>query len=201
MIRISITGLDGCGKSTQSKLLSEKLSDSRIVSVWDLLKRKEFKKWTIYQPQPKVENYVYHLHPFSRSLFIFHSFNEAYQKAVQSEAEFLIFDGDWYKYWAIEQAMGSWNKFGELLNSIYPTADLTFYLKMSIPDLIKRKKKISVYEGGNDNKTQKFIEIQTRAKTILESYLPKDTVVLDGCNHIEEIHRDIVSFVNRIINK
>ncbi len=189
---ISITGLDGSGKSTQAKLLQKKFPNSRIVSVWDIIKRPEFQSWTIYRQTPDVENYVTNLHPVSRSMFIFHAFNEAYQKAVQSGVAYLIMDGNWHKYWAIEQAMGAPAKLGKFIQSLYPVPDFSFYLELEIDEIVKRKKVISVYEGGHDNRLEKFRQIQTRAKDILEKILPHYTVRIDARKSIDEIHHEIM---------
>ena len=202
MKTISITGLDGCGKSTQAKLLAERLPNSRIVSVWDIIKRPEFQSWTIYQQPPDVENYVMHLHPVSRTLFIFHSFNEAYQKAINSDADYLIFDGNWYKYWCIEKAMGSAEELGDLFKCLYPEPDISIYLKLDIDEIIRRKKDISVYEGGlSDDKTQKFMQIQTRAKTIIEQLLPAHSLSLDARESIESLHQKIIHHIENQFNE
>jgi len=202
MKTISITGLDGCGKSTQAELLAKKLPNTRIVSVWDIIKRPEFQSWTIYQQPPNVENYVMHLHPVSRTLFIFHTFNEAYQKAVNSDADYLIFDGNWYKYWAIEQAMGSAEELGDFFNKLYPKPDISIYLKLDIDEIVRRKKNISVYEGGlSDDKTQKFKAIQSQAMKILENLLPEKTFVIDAKNNIENIHQNIMHHIENQFNE
>ncbi len=192
MIQISITGLDGCGKSTQAKLLKNYLPNTRIVSVWDIIKRPEFQSWSIYKMPPDVEQYVYNLHPLSRSFFIFHAFNEAYQKAVQSDADYLIFDGNWYKYWAVEQAMGAPESLGDLLRQQYPYPDYNFYLQLSVSEIITRKKDISIYEGGEENQLHNFIKIQTKTKDILEKILPENTIIIDGSQTEEIIHQNIL---------
>jgi len=202
MKTISITGLDGCGKSTQAELLAKKLPNSRIVSVWDIIKRPEFQSWTIYQQPPDVENYVMHLHPVSRTLFIFHTFNEAYQKAVNSDADYLIFDGNWYKYWAIEKAMGSAKELGDFFKRLYPEPDISIYLKLDIDEIVRRKNNISVYEGGlSDDKTQKFKAIQSQAMKILENLLPEKTFVIDAKNNIENIHQNIMHHIENQFNE
>ena len=195
MIQISITGLDGCGKSTQAKLLKNYLPNARIVSVWDIIKRPEFQSWSIYKMPPDVEQYVYNLHPLSRSFFIFHAFNEAYQKALQSGADYLIFDGNWYKYWAVEQAMGAPENLGDLLNKQYPNPDYNFYLQLPVSKIIKRKKNISIYEGGDKNRLDNFVKIQTKTKDILEKILPENTIVIDGEQTKEVIHQDILKHI------
>ena len=195
---ISITGLDGCGKSTQAKLLAEKLPESRIVSVWDIIQHPEFQKWSIYQQAPKVENYVMQLHPLSRSLFIFHAFNEAYQKANIYQAEYLIFDGNWYKYWAIEQAMGAPENLGKFLQTQYKQPDFSFYLELEIDDIVQRKQEISVYEGGfNEQKINRFKQIQSQAKNILENLLPAGTHILDARKPPMQLHREILEYINK----
>ena len=193
MKTICITGLDGCGKTTQVKLLVEKLPDSRIVSVWDLIKRPEFQDWTIYKKPPDVEQYVANLHPVSRSLFIFHAFDVAYRHALNSEVDYIIFDGYWYKYWAIEQAMGAPKELGQFFSSQYLVPDYTFYLDLPLDNLLTRKKQISVYEAANQtDKILAFIEIQYKAKEILKKILPENTIQLNATENTDVIHQNIV---------
>ncbi len=198
MKTISITGLDGCGKSTQAKLLKAALSGSRIVSVWDIIKRPEFQSWTIYQQPPKVENYVMQLHPLSRSLFIFHAFNEAYQKALNADMDYLIFDGHWYKYWAIERAMGAPVLLQDIFMKQYQKPDYSFYLKLPITDLLQRKKDISVYEGGDvqEQKLKIFSQIQQKAISVLQDILPENTISIDGRQSIDDIHKQIIKHLD-----
>jgi thymidylate kinase len=196
MKSICITGLDGCGKSTQALLLTKKLKNSRIVSVWDIIKRQEFQNWTIYKNPPPVEKYVAKLHPVSRSLFIFHAFNEAYQTALKSKANYLIFDGYWYKYWAVELAMKSKKDLTGFWQKQYLIPDYTFYLKLDISEIIKRKKNISEYEGGlENNRLQKFISIQQKTKGYIEKLLPENHFIIDGNQKTEIIHQQIYRIV------
>ena len=194
MKTICITGLDGCGKSTQAELLAKVLPDSRIVSVWDLIKRPEFQSWTIYQMPPNVEQYVANLQPLSRSMFVFHAFNEAYHRALSSGASYLIFDGYWYKYWAVEQAMGTPEEFGTFLAKQYLIPDKTFYLDLQVDEILKRKEKISVYEAGNQSdKVNAFINFQKKALHIMENLLPEKSISIDATGSIEQIHQNILS--------
>ena len=197
MKTICITGLDGCGKTTQAKLLAEKLPDSRIVSVWDLIKRPEFQSWSIYKMPPDVEQYVANLHPVSRSLFIFHAFDVAYRSALKSGADYIIFDGYWYKYWAVEQAMGAPPALKDFIRQQYLMPDYTFYLMLPLEELLKRKKQISVYEAANQtDKIKAFIDIQARAGEILQSLLPEPSIVLDATENIENLHQKILKKMN-----
>ena len=197
MTTICITGLDGCGKTTQAKLLAEKLSNSRIVSVWDLIKRPEFQSWSIYKNPPDVEQYVANLHPVSRSLFIFHAFDAAYRQALNSDAAYLIFDGYWYKYWAVEQAMGAPPDLKDFFRRQYLVPDITFYLDLPLSELVKRKKQISVYEAANQtDKIKTFLDIQNRAGDILQSLLPEQTISLDATENMEYLHQKILKNLN-----
>jgi len=197
MKTICITGLDGCGKTTQAKLLAEKLPDSRIVSVWDLIKRPEFQSWTIYKNPPDVEQYVANLHPVSRSLFIFHAFDAAYRSALKSGADYIIFDGYWYKYWAVEQAMGAPPELGHFFSSQYLEPDYIFYLMLPLEELLKRKKQISVYEAANQtDRIKAFLDIQNRAGEILQNLLPEHTIHLNASENIENLHQKILKNLN-----
>ncbi len=193
MKTITITGLDGSGKSTHAKLLAENLPNSRIVSVWDIITRKEFHSWTVYNFPPNVDRYVVNLDALSRSLFIFHAFHEAYQRAMQSDADFLIFDSDWYKYWAVEQAMGAPAAFGDFLKTQYQTSDYIFYLELSVETALKRKHKLSLYESGDISRPnpEKFLEIQRRAQKIIEDILPEKTIKIDMRKGKDEVHEEI----------
>ena len=199
MQTICITGLDGSGKSTQAKLLASRLPNSRIVSVWDIISKAEFQPWTIYKKTLNVEKYVMNLYPTTRSLFIFHAFNEAYQRALNSEVDFLIFDSHWYKYWAVEQAMDAPVLLGEFFKQQYPASNLTFYLQLSLQNQMKRKTKLSLYESGHNEKENldNFARIQSEAKPILESLLPNNTIYLPGKNEMESLSNEIYGTVAR----
>ncbi len=189
---ISITGLDGSGKTTQAKRLAAVLPQSRMVSVWDLITRAEFKDWSIYCKSPKVEQYVMHLSPLSRSLFIFHAFNEAYEKAMSSTSEYLIFDGYWYKYWAIEQAMGAPKSLGSIWDAQYLKPDFNVFLDLSPEEILKRKKEYSVYETANKlDQIKTFYQIQSSARKILHQLMPETTIKINALNSEENIHQEI----------
>ena len=197
MKTICITGLDGSGKSTQAKLLQKHLENALIVSVWDIIKRQEFKDWTIYLNPPPVEQYVMNLSPLSRTLFIFHAFNEAYQRALQSEADWLIFDGYWYKYWAVEQAMGSPAELSAFFSKQYLVPDYTFYMDIPVDDILSRKKQLSVYESANDkNAFQILKKIQNTAQDILKSLLPSKTFYIDAKQTKNQINENILKLLN-----
>ena len=202
MKTITITGLDGTGKTTYAKFLQSKLPNSSIVSVWDIIINPEYKVWSIYQYPPNVEQYVMNLTPASRSLFIFHAFNEAYQRAMQSQADYLIFDSHWYKYWAIEQAMGAPKQLGQFLSTQYKHSDITFCLELSIEEVLQRKKTISLYESGNKNKVDvnNFIKIQQSAQKIIRDILPDDTLYIYTAENIESIQQMIWNQIQKQFN-
>ncbi len=195
MKTICITGLDGSGKTTQAKLLSEKLPNSRFVSVWDIVSRPEFKGSLIYNMPPNIEEYVMNVSATSRSLFVFYAFNEAYERALNSNADYIVFDSFWYKYWAIEKAMGGSKNLEKFIFSEYKEPDFIFYLDLPIESLPKRKPKISHYESGNKDKIDytNFLKIQKKAKTYLESFLPKKTITINADFSIKEIEQKIIA--------
>jgi len=197
MKTICITGLDGSGKSTQVKLLADKLPKSRIVSVWDFIVRPEFQEWSIYKMPPDVEKYVVNLSPTARSLFIFHAFHESYVRAMNSDVEYLIFDSYWYKYLAIEEAMGCPKSFSNFLKSQYKEPDFIFYLDLPNKSLPTRKPKISYYESGNKDKIdyKNFINIQKNAKSVIENFLPDKTICIDAEMDVKNIADMILTLV------
>jgi len=197
MKTICITGLDGSGKSTQVKLLSKKLKDSRISSVWDLITRAEFQEWSVYKMPPDIEKYVMNLSPTARTLFVFHTFQEAYVRAMQSNVEYLIFDGFWYKYLAIELAMGCDKALGDFLKTQYQEPDFVFYLNLANESLPIRKPKISHYESGNKDEIDydNFLRIQKNAKVIIEGFLPKKTVWINAEKKISFIEEKITTLI------
>jgi len=199
MKHICLTGLDGCGKTTQAQLLAQVLPKSRIVSIWDIIIRPEFQAWTIYQKPPKVEQYVANLHPVSRVFFVFHAFNEAYQKALKSDVDYLILDGYWYKYWAIEQAMGAPASLKDFLKQQYTVPEWTFYLDLPITEILKRKKDISVYESDNQaaERQSAFVHIQDKAKPILTGLLPDHAIYINALESPENMHRNILKELNK----
>jgi thymidylate kinase len=192
---ITITGLDGTGKSTHANWLQTQLPNSTVVSVWDIITKPEFREWSIYNYPPNVEEYIMNLDPASRSMFIFHAFNKAYQHALHSDYEYLIFDSHWYKYWAIEQAMGAPASFGQFLSTLFTHADITFCLDLPIKNVIARKSRISIYEGGNMHTgySQGFQNIQEKAFPVLKNILPNDTIFISALHTIDDIQSKIWS--------
>ncbi len=198
MKTIVITGIDGSGKSTQTKLLKQSLNNAETYSVWDLIVHPDYRDWSIYQFPPPVEKYVINLNPVARTLFIFHAFDFAYEQALKSQADYVIFDAYWYKYLAVELAMGTNKNLIEFAKNRYLKPDFCFYLDMQIDELHNRKPKISAYESGLKDHLDydNFIKIQKSAKTYLEGFLPENSLTISATKPIDEIHQIIMQNID-----
>ncbi len=197
MKSIVITGIDGSGKTTHAQLIEHLIPGSKIMSVWDIVTNPAYRQWSIYKFPPPVEKYVVNLNPTSRTLFIFHAFDYAYQQAVNSDVSFLIFDSYWYKYLAVELAMGSDSSLIDFIKNRYLEPDMSFYLDLSPTKLIERKRQISLYESGNPEHYDydNFVRIQKKSKQYLENFLPRDTIWIDADNPIKENHQTILEHI------
>ncbi len=197
MKTIVITGIDGSGKTTQSKLLKSKLNEAKVFSVWDIIVNPNYKDWSVYKSPPPVEKYVVNLNPTSRALFVFHAFDFAYQQAIKSSAKFVIFDSYWYKYLAVELAMGADKNLIDFIKKRYLNPDICFYLDMKIDLLPTRKPTISQYESGTKNGLDydNFIKIQTLSKRYLEDFLPDNTIKISASKSIDQISKKIINHI------
>ena len=167
---VCITGTDGAGKSTQIAALKTAF-DSRgysvaHVSVWDAFNAGGLRDRLPFASRESVYRYLKVLTPSSRAHFLFHALQCAIDLAVATDADVVLLDGHWYKYYAMEVAHGGDPVFLRALTSGFLEPDATFHLEVA-PDLaLRRKDRCSDYECGYGN-DRDFVAFQRRSQTAL----------------------------------
>jgi dTMP kinase len=149
---ICVTGPDGSGKSTQVARLTEALErDGKrvaVVTIWDLLLDPSCRGKVMFDEPSQVDKYMRLLDPTSRALFIYHGLHEAVVMARRRQADVLLLNAYWYKYYATEVAHGGDRTLLRQLARIFPEPALTFYLKVAPEQAFDRKGQVSGYECG-----------------------------------------------------
>lgn len=141
---ICITGIDGAGKSTLVNNIEAKLSPVYIASVWDILNSAT----TLFSNKKDIDNYLCTLTADSRVLFLAHALKYSIDKALESGKEKILLNSYYYKYFAVELALGASEKLVLSLIKTFPQPDITIYLDISVEEAAERKKIISRYESG-----------------------------------------------------
>jgi thymidylate kinase len=167
---VCITGTDGAGKSTQIAALTTAF-DSRgysvaHVSVWDAFNAGGVRDRLPFASRESVYRYLKMLTPSSRAHFLFHALQCAIDLAMATDANIVLLDGHWYKYYAMEVAHGGDPVFLRALTSGFLEPDVTFHLEVA-PDLARRRKdRCSDYESGYGN-DREFVAFQHRSQAAL----------------------------------
>lgn len=159
----AITGLDGSGKSSASKLLAQELEGTVIANVWDPLA-----KSGLFKDQSDVNNYLKQLASNARSLFIFHAIFQSLHLALEKKPSIILWDGGPYKYAASEIAMGGCPQLVRSLIQGLPQPHATYFLDVCSEDAWIRKDQTSSYERQFSADDSGHIFIQSQKKILLE---------------------------------
>jgi dTMP kinase len=207
---IVIDGIDGCGKSTQVKLLAGRLEEqgkSVVTSKWkdsayvknlyigDLLKR--FQDGTVRIP------------PEARTFLLAADISNRLEATIRPALKAnRIVIGDRYIYKIVAQgiARGLGKTWLDGLFSFAPKPDLTILLDID-PQLAAERimayREISYYEAGmdvlpGDDRRANFVEFQRRVRDNLRSLGDHiGAFVLDAGRPIERQHEEIAGIVER----
>ena len=207
---IVIDGIDGCGKSTQVKLLARRLEDlgrQVVTSKWkdsayvknlyigDLLER--FQDGTVRIP-PEARTFLLAADVSNRL--------ESTIKPALREKQFVIGDRYIYKIVAQGIARGLRKTWLDGLFAFAPKPDLTILLDID-PSLAAERitayREISYYEAGmdvlpGDDRRANFIEFQRRVRDNLRSLADHiGAFVLDAGRPVEMQHEEIAGLVER----
>ncbi len=167
---VCITGTDGSGKSTQIAALTAAF-DARgysvaHVSIWDAFNAGGVRDRLPFASREAVYRYLKVSTPSSRAYFLFHALQSAIDSAVATDADIVLLDGYWYKYYAMEVAHGGDPVLLRALASGFLEPDATFYLEVA-PDLaLRRKDRRSDYESGYGD-DREFVAFQRRSQAAL----------------------------------
>lgn len=181
---ICITGGDGAGKSTQIDSVAESLTQAGYscgaVSIWDGLRDSAVRDRLPFESAEQVYRYLHMLTPSSRVHFLYHALQLAIDLTVRKDADIVLLNGYWYKYFATEVAHGGDRNVLRALTAGFPEPDRTYYLDSSAADALARKPRPSDYESGYGGEGE-FLDFQNRSRQVLEDLATElDWVRIDG---------------------
>ena len=203
---ICITGPDGCGKSTlvsgvMEKIKTETKLKAELISIWDmLLYSPEFQAVIGFTSKEELDRYLEILDPVSRSLFLFHVFNQSMELAKKKEADIFIIDSYWYKYFATEIAHGADKDVIFPITSIFPEPEFTCFISVSPELAFSRKDKCSGYEIGYapSHTKEAFIAFQNPAYEIFQELCDrKDWIKLNGTDSPDSLVNQLFSLITK----
>lgn len=173
---VCVTGADGSGKTTQIVRLAERLARRErmkvaAVTVWDLLLDPAAQGSVPFKGPREVDRYLGILHPTARALFIYHCFYQALELAKRRDPEVLLVNAYWYKYYATEVAHGGDADVLLRLAGVFEEPEITFFLRVSVEEALRRKTEPSAYECGfpEEPGPEAFAAFQRRAHAALDA--------------------------------
>lgn len=202
---IVVTGPDGSGKTTQITRLAELLERggkhrAAAVTIWDLLLDPSCRGTLLFEEPAHVDRYLAILHPTSRALFLYSCFHEALVLARRRQADVLLVNAYWYKYYATEVAHGGDRALLRDLARFFPEPDLTFYLKVPPEEAFARKAELSGYESGfaRERTREAFVAFQRTAHAELDRLADElRWLPLDGRAPAAELSRLLAERIDR----
>lgn len=192
---ISITGIDGCGKSTQVKNLIENLN--RLGYETYLSKAYDEKEKEIFENLLPTYNQ-------KAILFLFQALHvQQFQSSIKAENEGKIVVADRWddSYLVYHSTNGVLSKKPKLLQQINELAfekkkpETTFYLDVDIPTILNRLK-IRGESFLEKKPPEFFIEMR---KSYLKLAKKENWVVVNGVQSIDEVSQFILNHVHSIL--
>ena len=202
---IAFAGLDGAGKSTQTKALSERLkADGRSVKIID--------KWDVLDPRihPECRFVDSNLEDLrvcisemkgpGRALFLFWCIALTTTRSMSEPHDYFISDGYWMKHAAAELAMGASRAMIEGYIEAMPRADVTLYFDVEPEIALNRKisHDLTPYECGCDPKMrpERFLKHQTAVRGVLREWAKRDGwITIDATRDARTIAEEVAGHV------
>ena len=191
---ICVEGLDGCGKTTQTKLLVRKLRKMG----WDAV-------YTAEPSRGKIGQFIkkYCLHGEKRTfpivealLFVADRFEHVEREVIPAlnEGKVVVSDRYVYSSLAYQGATGLDLKWIEMINEHAIRPDLAIFVDVEPEAVIKRLKlKKSVMEN---------LETQRKVREVYVKFVEKGELVrIDGNKYTKEVADDILKVVLRFLEK
>jgi dTMP kinase len=192
---ICIAGGDGSGKTTQIARLAAALQGQghsiAPVTIWDAFLDTSVASKLPFRPA-EIYGYLKLLSPLSRAHFLFHALHLALELAGKRDADTVLLNAYWYKYFATEVAHGGDPSVLRRLAAGFPEPDLTFHLTISPADALARKGQRSDYESGYGDENE-FLAFQQRSHSTIEILADEfGWVSLDGTTPPAELTATMV---------
>lgn len=166
---VCIAGGDGSGKTTQVARVAAAFEAHgqtvAPVTIWDAFLDPAVATKLPFRPAD-VYGYLKVLNPLSRAHFLFHAIHLAFDLATKRDADVILLNAYWFKYFATEVAHGGDPEALRGLAAGFPTPDHVFYLRISPSDALARKGRRSDYESGYGDE-QQFLLFQQRSHAVL----------------------------------
>ena len=191
---ICVEGLDGCGKTTQTKLLVRKLRKMG----WDAV-------YTAEPSRGKIGQFIkkYCLHGEKRTfpivealLFVADRFEHVEREVIPAlnEGKIVVSDRYVYSSLAYQGATGLDLKWIEMINEHAIRPDLAIFVDVEPEAVIKRlKPKKSVMEN---------LETQRKVREVYVKFVEKGELVrIDGNKSTREVADDVLKVVLRFLEK
>jgi len=191
---ICVEGLDGCGKTTQTKLLVRKLSKMG----WDAVSTAEPSRWKIGK---FIQKYCLHsekrISPIVEALlFAADRFEHVEREIIPAlnEGKIVVSDRYVYSSLAYQGATGLDLKWIEMINEHAIRPDLAIFVDVEPEAVIKRlKPEKSVMEN---------LETLRKVREVYVKFVEKGELVrIDGNKSTKEVADDILKVVLRFLEK
>lgn len=193
---VCITGMDGTGKSTLVKKLSETFPSSFVSNIWDIIEGDM--KIVLFQSKRDIDSYLCSLSPDSRLLFLAHALKFSIDRALSFDNEIIIINAYYYKYFATELALGASEKLVSALIDNFPDPTCVIHLSLPPEMAAARKDVYSRYECGISKKpnSSEFIEFQNKVATKWDKFSSNTWHKIDARLSVEQITQESIRLIN-----
>ncbi|HNV68905.1 MAG TPA: hypothetical protein PKO06_04345 [Candidatus Ozemobacteraceae bacterium] len=171
---ICLTGIDGCGKSTHLRTLTERLQQHLgeqipVLSVWDISRLPRYRAHPLIADRETLYQYLGSLHGGARGLFILHALRESLDNILDAHPRLILVDGYWYKYLLTEILHDPGCEWLYDCAVAFPRPIGTVLLDLPAEASFQRKPALTPYECGFARPgPDTFIPFQNRLRAALQ---------------------------------
>ncbi|RCK79087.1 MAG: Thymidylate kinase [Candidatus Ozemobacter sibiricus] len=170
---VCLTGIDGCGKSTHIRGLSEWLANTHgrraaHLHVWEIAHNPRYHHHPFIADPAAVHRYLALLSGGPRALFIFHGLLESLHLVRQARPDLILANGYWYKYAFTEALTGTDPQWLRTFAAVFPRPVVTVLLDLDPALAWSRKSTVTPYECGFQPPSEAtFVAFQSRLRASL----------------------------------
>lgn len=193
---IIISGIDGCGKTTVLRKLSENYPRYKIIK-WSELTNTHIKM------QKLTPEYVNTLSPMGRALIFGSVAWEMYDKILQfafDEKKIMIIDSYYYKYLARELEFGQTDP---ILSEIFfrlPNPELVVFIDTNPSDIVLRKE-LNIQEKKGRSLAD-AVAFQTAVRNRMLELIPDDILeIVSGNGSPDQVYNDVFQKIENCLEK